>query len=120
MKTITGIACSTVKAIQAQDTSPLVAPSPPYPKSCALTTPRCDCVVSSSADFSPDPSRNPKGSPVSLYLLNLPGRNPAGLPTSRLCPSKAWRYSCRPHTSSTLGPMGIYSFFSLYISSPSG
>lgn len=119
MKTITGIACSTVKAIQAQDTSPLVAPSPPYPKSCVLTTPRCDCVVSSSADFSPDPSRNPKGSPVSLYLLNLPGRNPAVLPTSRLCPSKAWRYSCRPHTSSTLGPMGIYSYFSLHIS-PSG
>ena len=29
MKAITGIACSTVKEIQAQDTSPLTAPSPP-------------------------------------------------------------------------------------------
>lgn len=65
----------------ALDTSSPHLLSPPRRYICVLTAPRCDCAVSSSADFSLDPSGNQRevrSASASSALLAGPQASPSG------------------------------------------
>lgn len=122
--------CSTVMETWALGNSPPHLLSPPCRYICVLTAPRCDCAVSSSADFSLDPSGNQRevrlasassallAGPAGLLLQALPLQ---GLvlclqppnPSKSFCPASHHSVSshlgCGPsfHTLTSWSPLAL-------------